>query len=216
MPWLTPDDIGPPFTQWGLLLPDSLVKVVRGLLDEAGFATNWEQDGTVTPEEAAEFFVDLSLNFAPSSGGGMPAGIIAWFAGPIPTGWLLCDGSQYDADDYPDLYPALDPVYYTGVDDFFVPDLINRVAIGSGDDYALRDEGGTATQTLVDDNIPTLNLQVRARNDRNILGGGVDTVFMNPEQFFFSDGARWINTPTAFSTVSPYHALRPAIKATND
>ena len=39
-----------------------------------------------------------------------PAGMIAPFAGTIdkiPDGWLLCDGTEYKADDYPELYDTI-------------------------------------------------------------------------------------------------------------
>ena len=66
----------------------------------------------------------------PSLGGFfMPPGIIAPFMGDTaPDGWLLCDGSEYDPADLPELY-AVNPTFHVG--EFRVPDLRGRSPVGA-------------------------------------------------------------------------------------
>lgn len=50
-----------------------------------------------------------------------------------PTGFLLCDGSEYDEVDYPQLYALIDDAFKdTGNETFTVPDLRGRTVIGAG------------------------------------------------------------------------------------
>lgn len=57
-------------------------------------------------------------------------GIIMWSGSSIPSGWLLCDGNNS------------------------TPDLRDRFVVGSGNLYTTGATGGSATTTLVADNIP--------------------------------------------------------------
>lgn len=49
----------------------------------------------------------------------------------VPEFMLLCDGTQYLRTDYPELYEVLDPVFIVDADNFVVPDLRDRMVIGS-------------------------------------------------------------------------------------
>jgi len=59
--------------------------------------------------------------------------ILPVMLGTIPDNMLLCDGSSYLREDYPNLYAVIDAAFLTDADNFFVPDLRGRVIIGSGD-----------------------------------------------------------------------------------
>lgn len=63
----------------------------------------------------------------------IPSGLISMWSGSvatIPSGWVLCNGSNN------------------------TPDLRGRFVIGAGGDYAVGTTGGSATQTLITANLP--------------------------------------------------------------
>jgi len=64
----------------------------------------------------------------------MPAGAITQYGGAeAPTGWLLCDGTEYPEASYAALFTAIGSTYNTGgetTDYFRVPDFKGRVAAG--------------------------------------------------------------------------------------
>jgi len=64
----------------------------------------------------------------------MPAGAITQYGGAAaPTGWLLCDGTEYAEATYAALFTAISTTYNTGgetTDYFRVPDFKGRVAAG--------------------------------------------------------------------------------------
>ena len=68
---------------------------------------------------------------APTGGFFMPPGIISPFMGTTaPDGWLICDGSEYDPADLPELY-AVNSAFHNDAT-FRVPDLRGRSPIGTG------------------------------------------------------------------------------------
>ena len=68
----------------------------------------------------------------------IPAGVIMPFAGPVsavPTGWLLCDGSEISTATYNQLFLAIGYVYKAqtslqGVNTFALPDMRGRMPLG--------------------------------------------------------------------------------------
>jgi microcystin-dependent protein len=74
-------------------------------------------------------------------------GSIIHFGGNLPPHLLVCDGSEYQREDYPDLYAILDATYITGADTFAVPNLINRFILGN-DGTDLDATGGAESVTL--------------------------------------------------------------------
>jgi len=83
-----------------------------------------------------------------------PVGTVSMFAGAAaPTGWLLCQGQTVDYADY----PLLAAVFGVSGGTFTLPDLRQRVPVGSGTGYTLRSSGGSATDsiTLAETNLPS-------------------------------------------------------------
>lgn len=68
--------------------------------------------------------------------------------------FIPCDGGTYLRDDYPLLYEAIDPVYIVSGTEFRVPDMRDRVPVGTGNAYALDDSGGADSVALTVDQIP--------------------------------------------------------------
>lgn len=105
------------------------------LTGNASTATTWQ-----TPRNLTINGVSKSVNgsadvaFTGPEVGAIPSGgIIMWSGsvGSIPTGWLLCDGTNG------------------------TPDLQNRFIVGAGDAYAPNDTGGTANVVLTEANLPS-------------------------------------------------------------
>lgn len=83
-----------------------------------------------------------------------PVGTVSMFAGAAaPDGWLLCQGQTVDYA----TYPLLAAVFGVSGGTFTLPDLRQRVPVGSGTGYTLRSSGGAATDsiTLAETNLPS-------------------------------------------------------------
>lgn len=93
----------------------------------------------------------------------MPAGSIIQFGGSLaPSGWVLCDGTQYDGTNpiYSRLFGAIGTNYGGLGTTFNVPDLKGRVPVGYGSGAGLtnrnlNDKGGAETHTLATTEIPS-------------------------------------------------------------
>lgn len=101
---------------------------------------------------------------------GAPVGAISMFAGvAAPTGWLLCQGQEVDYA----TYPLLGAVFGVSGGTWYLPDLRQRVPVGSGAGYALLGSGGSATDsvTITQANLP--------EHTHNMDHGHADTISAN-------------------------------------
>jgi microcystin-dependent protein len=69
--------------------------------------------------------------------------------------FIQCDGGTYLRDDYPLLYDAIDASYIVSGTQFRVPDLRDRVLVGTGNAYALDDSGGVDSFALTQAQMPS-------------------------------------------------------------
>lgn len=155
MPWLTGDTIPTiDFVCRRVVIPNDLALIiaVNGALDELTNAYNWEQFGTVTPDEAA---TAMNVMFAQYLQGEacLIGAIIPYATQDAPNGTLPCDGGTYLRVDYPDLYAALDAIYVIDADSFSTPDLRGRSILGTGTgpgltERAMGDSGGEEKHVL--------------------------------------------------------------------
>jgi len=92
----------------------------------------WKIGGTAVTATAAELNTLDNINTAGNFGLVPSGGIIIWSgsAAAIPTGWLLCDGTNS------------------------TPNLRDRFVVGAGTTYAVGATGGAATVTLSTANLP--------------------------------------------------------------
>jgi len=86
--------------------------------------------------------------------------IILWPGNFIPAGWLLCDGSLLNIQQYVALYSIIGVLYGgNGTTNFAIPDLRGRVAISTGQgtglsSYALAQKAGVENVSLSQAQIP--------------------------------------------------------------
>lgn len=87
-----------------------------------------------------------------------PVGTMSMYAGSAaPAGWLLCQGQQVSFADY----PLLAAVFGVTGGTWNLPDLRQRVPLGSGTGYVLRTDGGSTTDSVT---LATTNLPSHAHN----------------------------------------------------
>lgn len=129
---------------------------VLGALDLMTDFENWFENGDVGVSfaiEESEKMIETCkiMNFNP-----FPVGIIFPFGSSIvPDGYLLCDGSSKLTVDYPELFAVIGYEYGGSGGAFNLPNLVNNVAIGSGDLYDIAATGGEINHTLIESEIPS-------------------------------------------------------------
>lgn len=104
-----------------------------------------------------------------------PIGAMMPFAGSVstpPTGWLSCDGSAVSRTTYAVLYAVVGTTYGAGngTTTFNLPNLQNRVPVGSGSSYTRGQTGGTSTVTLTDSQMPSHGHSLSVSGSTNSAG----------------------------------------------
>lgn len=165
MPYLTPDSLPSDTVCRTVLIPDDIewLAIVNGALSRLIHASNFEQFGSITPEETAERFQQMFFEFRDSECAPVtPIGtIVMWATNTPPDQWLLCDGTTYLRDDYPELevlFPV-DGTWGGSATEFAVPDFSARSPMQPS--YSTLDDVGkilgAATHTLVTGETPAHN-----------------------------------------------------------
>jgi hypothetical protein len=118
----------------------------------------------------------------------VPIGVILPYAGvnvPIPKGFLLCDGSEIDIEEYPLLYSVLGDIWgASNPGTFRVPNLINQYLRGVETNTGISQPAilqGTLQYTLTENNLPIVpldnaqpNLQLEATFPLEVVRDNVD------------------------------------------
>lgn len=148
-----------------------------------------------------------------------PAGVIAAFAGSsAPSGWLMCDGREYDRQTYPELARVFGNAFR-----FRVPDLRGRTVLGVNAAHKLGELGGAERHALTVDEMPRHSHQI----------GGASSYWPSGAAIYqtnVSGGSAWTGIAAAgsgsldraiaqpegqsapFSVLPPYMALNYIIK----
>lgn len=90
--------------------------------------------------------------------GGVPPGSITSYAGnTVPSGWLLCDGSTLNKNDYPELFSAIGYIYGGSGESFMIPSLVGRMPLGKSESHPMAETGGSETVALTTAQMPSHN-----------------------------------------------------------
>lgn len=116
-----------------ICVPGSLWFLIGGALFLLAQEYNWEEFGTATAEETAEFFSEVIEEWAMSSAFYIGE-IRAFVADTVPDKWLPFDGTIYDGADYPELFAVIQPYleFPPGSGDFRLHDLTSYGLAGAG------------------------------------------------------------------------------------
>jgi len=162
--WLTPDSLPSDMRVCTLSFPDSedFHSLVRGALFLLSQPENYEQFGTLTPEQVSDAFRDMLFSFLEDDCMQLPVGSIMLFSGDTePDNCLFCRGQTLTESGYPELFPIIGTTYgMGGTGTFKLPNLKGRVPVGvdvSGDaSYdVLGETGGEKNHTLVASEVPS-------------------------------------------------------------
>jgi len=138
-----------PFVDW-------FSQAILGAVAEMCNPRNWVGSSTEEIEYAVRESNRMLEGFKVLAFNPFPIGLIIPFSGgDAPPGYLLCDGGSYATEDYPELFAVVGYTYGGSSSNFNVPNLVNRMAVGSGDDYSLGVSGGEANHTLSESEIPS-------------------------------------------------------------
>jgi microcystin-dependent protein len=133
------------------------------------FDCDWDVDG----EDLTKFLSSFGRGYyddpCPPSAGMIPGMLMMWSGSieTIPSGWLSCDGSEIDKDEYPYLYASIGRIYGEGdgLNTFNLPNFVNSSPMGASDDLEgkpmtdvsgiLKQQGGEAEHTLTEEEMPS-------------------------------------------------------------
>lgn len=158
--WLTPDSLGD-LESVCVYVPggQESKSALLGALVLLTKVWNWEEYGSKTPEETAAAWLDALFEYKGELC--MPVGSIVAFGATVPpSGWLLCDGGEYNREDWPALFDVIQTTWgSSGSTKFNVPDLRGRAPIGTGSAPGLTTRtiasaGGEEKHTLTEAEMP--------------------------------------------------------------
>jgi len=169
--WLTPDSAPADAKCWRVFVPggEKWEAAFRGALALLAMSENWEQFGSLTPEEAAQYFVETNF-FTYEMEPCMPVGVVQWYAGSaLPDGFLWCDGGSHLVADYPELWGAIGFSFGGSGANFNAPNLVDQFIYGIAGGAGIGNTGGQSNVTLTESQIPshkhTIPATVTSLND---------------------------------------------------
>lgn len=194
-------------------IPVELLPAVTGALEELTQKYNWQQFGTMTPTEAAAAALQVLNTYLTSEGECVSeiSGVMHFYGSGPGDDWLICDGSSYLREDYPELYNRLDAISSTLIldaDYFQVPDLIGRFIYGDFD--TPNQEGGSTVHTLT-------TAQMPAHTHTEIVTGLVLAAVGPGEVPVVTTGAAGVTGSTggggSHNNMPPYNTAIPYMRA---
>ncbi len=155
MPYITPSETPPDSNCRRLFVPNStnMVAAILGQILELTEDVNWEQTTGISVAETTAIWETIYLQFSQGDFC-MIGAIVAMLNDTTPDHMLLCDGSEFDRVDYPQLYAVLPVALIIDVDTGSVPDLRDSFILAAGVVYDPLDTGGAETHTLTEAELP--------------------------------------------------------------
>lgn len=214
MPYITPDSTPTQTKCWRISIPDDefILAAVLGQLLELTEAENWEENGGLTEQEAADicdvFFEQFSVGRYCMIGS-----LVHYISINPPPDVLDCDGTQYLRINYPDLYAVLPASLIVDADNFITPTIQDAFLLAAGITYSPEDEGGAEAHTLVvsempshnhNYNFPTISLDMRSVGVPNLESASTPPIVL-PTTSAGGDGSH--------NNMPPYYAAKVGIVA---
>jgi microcystin-dependent protein len=177
-------------------------------------------------QQGATFVVGGRLSGEP---GAVPLGAVMSFAGATaPDGWLACDGAAVSRTTYAGLFAVMGTGY--GVGDgsttFNLPDLRERVPVGTGPGRARAATGGAATVALSTANLPAHDHSSAGNHAHGLSNiGGVFVTAGGAVAALASTAATWVTdaggththssvgSGTAHENMMPFQVLLYCVRA---
>ena len=148
-------------------------------------AVDIKDEDAMTSDSATALATQQSIKAYVDSNAGIPTGTVSAFAGSTaPTGYVLCDGSEYSETTKAALFAVISTTYNTGgetANHFRVPDLRGRVVAGLGDNlidvFAIVNGAVTSNaNVVVDGNVGTIEVGMAVSGSGIGAGVTVQTV----------------------------------------
>lgn len=188
--WLTPSAILPLGTAcYTIAVPDDegFRRILVGALGLLNRPENYEQFGTLSPEDTAKQFQQTIDSFIfRESVCGMIGSIIPYVTNSPPPKMLPCDGTTYNRVDYPRLYVALAGTpLILDVDTFQTPLLEGRFLRGATITNAVNSVGGSDEKTIGINNLPAHshtyegvipNIDLELAGVPDVFGAGINPI----------------------------------------
>ena len=152
----------------------------------------------------------------------LPIGAILPFSGDIiPNGWLLCDGSVIEQEDYPELFEVLAGKYgIISREEIRLPDLRGKVTIGKDstdtDFDTLGNTGGEKTHTLTVNEMPSHSHPLNGSTDYvgiDGTGGEAHGEMRGGNNFRWKIGQQSKGNDQPHNNLQPYIVTNYIIKA---
>lgn len=210
--WLTPSASLPIGTAcYTIAVPDDegFRRIMVGALSLLTNPNNFEQFGTLTPEQtASQFQRTLNSFIFRESECSMIGAIIPYVGNIIPTKMLPCDGSTHQRLDYPMLYQSLtgSPLILNA-DEFMTPSLEGMFLRGATATETLNTIGGSDEKVILPENVPThthdyygvtMNIDIEGLGVPDITAAGLNPV---PQQTTAFGGGVPMDIKPAFYSV---------------
>lgn len=157
MGYLTPNSIPDDKICYRISLPNDyfIIMAFMGAVSSLTQFWNWELFGEIEPEEIAQAMLPIYEAMTDARGECMIGSVVAFARSTLPDNFLFCDGSTYNAVDYPLLWDVIDSKFKnTGAGTFVVPDLRTRFVRGVSSDSQISTKGGNTNVVLSVANLP--------------------------------------------------------------
>lgn len=214
MPYITPDTSPPVSNCRRLFVPNDIkmIAAILGQILELTEAENWEQISGISVSDTTDIWATIYEDFSEGTFC-MIGSVVPILNDSTPDNMLLCDGSNFDKIDYPELYDVLPAALIIDPDTGSVPDLREVFVIGSGATIDAHDTGGSDTHTLTVAELaahnhlydkPVFNIDVESVGVPDPTGVG---------QPFIPTSTSTTGSSSAHNNMPPYYALKYAVIA---
>lgn len=224
----SPDDTPANSTRWRIDIPNdpNFIPALRELIAVLASEEAWlVRDGALSQIDAAALAMKMYASFRKDD---TMLGVVVPFATTdTPPTMLLCDGSSYDAADYPELFAVINPMLIIDSDTFKTPDLRGRFIMAAGnDDYSEYSIGGEYNHPLTPSELPfhqhTTNPHVHAYTLTTGVPSGAGEILgaadltgqipsVTGDSGYLTDNG--VGGDEAHNNTPPYYVLRYAIVA---